>query len=283
MSSKKPRFLPADALKGQSLGISVSESSDLKRLGLFEDHFKLALGEVARTILFAGGEIFYGGHLRADGYTQHLVDELQRYGNRNKPFKVCLAYTEHQRMSASEINEQLEHIGLFGEIIFLSENGEPTKYEPPEDPANFDPSQELTATSLSGLRRFLVEATSARVVLGGKRTGFQGRFPGILEEVLVSVEAGKPLYLAGGFGGAAIDAISALAPENSKWFHRYETEQDDYKQVLVGLDELRCAAEKSQDWSHNGLSVEENAILAATYRPSEIAALVGHGLGSLKR
>ncbi|MFD1156801.1 hypothetical protein [Roseovarius aestuarii] len=283
MPNDANEFLPSDALNGLSLGISVSDSADLPQLGLFEDHFRLALGEIARTILFAGGQLYYGGHLRDDGYTQFIVDELQRYGNRNSPFKVCLAYTEHQRLSAEEISKQEEHLGLFGEIIFLDEDGVPTDYSPQEDPLSFAPSCELLERSLSGLRNFLVRTTDARVVLGGKRTGFFGRYPGIIEEILVSVDAGKPLYLAGGFGGATLDAISILAPDNAAWFRRYETEQDDYQKVLAGLDALQEAATRSQDWSKNGLSAEENAILAATYRPSEISALVGHGLGKLNK
>lgn len=281
MAEGKPIFLPADALKGQSLGISVSESPDLQRLGLFEDHFRLALGEIARAILFAGGEIFYGGHLKADGYTQFLIDELQRFGHRNKPFKICLAYTEHQRMSEQEIAEQREHIGLFGEIILLDPSGARMEYTPSKDAAGYAPTAELTSDSLTGMRKFLVENTSARVVLGGKRTGFQGRFPGIIEEILVSIEASKPLYLAGGFGGATLDAISVLTPDDAAWFHRYEAEASDYERLVLGLDAIKLSAFESHGWKANGLSQEENARLAFTYRPSEIAALIGHGLGSL--
>ncbi len=283
MVVENPGILPPNALGGRSLGISASESPDLQRLGLFEDHFRLALGEIARTILFAGGQIFYGGHLREDGYTQYLINELQRYGHRDAPLKVCLSYTEHQRMSSAEIETQREHIGLFGEIIFLDPNGSPMDFTPPDDPSGFEPTEDEVAGSLTGLRRFLVSATDARVVIGGKRSGFLGRFPGIIEEVLVSVEADKPLYLAGGFGGATLDAIGALVPENSSWFPRYEAEQDDFEKLAAGLQALKEAAEASKAWMDNGLSEQENKRLAASYRPSEIAALVGHGLGSLEK
>ena len=45
--NKRNRLLPPDALAGIRLGISVSESSDLMRLGLLESHFRVALGEIA--------------------------------------------------------------------------------------------------------------------------------------------------------------------------------------------------------------------------------------------
>jgi hypothetical protein len=40
-------------------------------------------------------------------------------------------------------------------------------------------------------------------VLGGKVEGYSGLLPGIFEEALVTMERGAPLYLLGGFGGAA--------------------------------------------------------------------------------
>ena len=79
MTESKHSLLPPNALEGKALGISVSESADLQQLGLFEDHFRLALGDIARTILFAGGNLYYGGHLRADGYTLTCSPEMSGY------------------------------------------------------------------------------------------------------------------------------------------------------------------------------------------------------------
>ena len=43
----------------------------------------------------------------------------------------------------------------------------------------------------------------ARVVLGGKLTDYRGFLPGIFEEALLTLEQKQPLYVLGGFGGAA--------------------------------------------------------------------------------
>ena len=82
MSNDRDRIelLPADALKGKRLGISASDSPDLARLGLVDTHFRMTLGELTRTVVIAGGYLYYGGHLRAHGITNFLIDELQRYG-----------------------------------------------------------------------------------------------------------------------------------------------------------------------------------------------------------
>lgn len=42
-----------------------------------------------------------------------------------------------------------------------------------------------------------------RICLGGKLEGYEGKEPGIVEEARFALEFNKPLYLLGGFGGAA--------------------------------------------------------------------------------
>jgi hypothetical protein len=128
----------------------------------------------------------------------------------------------------------------------------------------------------------MTKITTGRVVIGGKRAGFLGRYPGIIEEVIASVEVGKPLYLAGGFGGVTLDAISVMQAKHADWFKRYTADEPDSDKLAQSLDALRCAAKASRGWMKNGLSPEQNALLAATYRSSEIAALLGHGLGGLE-
>ena len=41
----------------------------------------------------------------------------------------------------------------------------------------------------------------ARVVLGGRVEGYKGAMPGIAEETCLSLEAGQPIFVLGGFGG----------------------------------------------------------------------------------
>jgi len=283
MSKDSPRteLLPADALKGKRLGISVSESPDLDRLGLLDTHFRMTLGELARTVVIAGGSLYYGGHLQPEGITNFLIEELHRYGRRDRPLKVCLAWTVHRAMSADQIAEQKEFLGLFGEIYFLSPDGQ--RLEGPIDEA---PQQEFLpeerAEALSGLRTFMTDNTDARIVIGGKRAGFQGAMPGIVEEVLFSLERRQPLYLAGGFGGATIDVIRTLRPAYAEWLPALtDAAKPDQRLTdsLIRLDEV--ASSQKWDGFENGLNDNENRLLAASYRPSEIAALVGRGMGRL--
>ena len=283
MCADKPRteLLPADALTGKRLGISASNSPDLDRLGLLETHFRMTLGELVRTVMIAGGSLFYGGHLQPDGITNFLIEELHRYGRRDRPLKVCLAWTIHRAMSAEQISEQKELLGLFGEIAFLSVDGEqiagPVE-EPPRD--NFSPEERVRG--LTGLRTFMTGNTHARIVIGGKRAGFQGAMPGIVEEVLFSLERRQPLYFAGGFGGATLDIIRTLHPEYADWFPAQPDEPEGDERLIKGLKQIaEVAAEQDWDGFDNGLTEDENCLLSASYRPSEIAALIGRGMARL--
>ena len=51
---------------------------------------------------------------------------------------------------------------------------------------------------------------SARIIVGGRILGSHGFLTGVFEESLLALEAGVPLYVLGGFGGAASD-LAAVA------------------------------------------------------------------------
>ncbi|GLK62808.1 MULTISPECIES: hypothetical protein [Paracoccus] len=283
MSEETPRteLLPADALRGKRLGISVSDSPDLDRLGLTETHFRMTLGELARTVVIAGGDLYYGGHLQPEGITAFLIDELHRYGRRDRPLKVCLAWTVHQLMSSEQIAEQNEFLALFGEIHFLAPDG--TRLDGPVAGApQEDFSAVERATALTSLRQYMTGNTNARIVVGGKRAGFEGKMPGIVEEVLLSLERRQPVYLSGGFGGVTLDIIRTLRPEFTEWLPSQAGAPEADARLTEGLGRIKqVAVEKGWDGFANGLSDDENRLLAASYRPSEISALVGRGLGKL--
>tara|TARA_R110002072_G_scaffold232223_1_gene389541 strand:- start:4829 stop:5689 length:861 start_codon:yes stop_codon:yes gene_type:complete len=283
MGPVKPRteLLPADALNGKRLGISVSDSPDLDRLGLTETHFRMTLGELARTVVIAGGNLYYGGHLQPGGLTSFLIDELHRYSRRDRPLKVCLAWTVHRGMNAEQIAKQQEFLGLFGEIHFLARDGGRLDGPVNED-AQTDFSQEERAQALTGLRSYLTDNTDARIVIGGKRTGFEGAMPGIIQEVMLSLERRQPVFLSGGFGGATLDVIGTLRPDHADWLPKQQDGAETDVRLLDGLKRISEIA-VGMDWDgfENGLTNEENKLLAASYRPSEIAALVGRGLGKL--
>ena len=122
--------------------------------------------------------------------------------------------------------------------------------------------------------------TDARVLIGGRRQGFQGDWPGLVQETVFAIEAGKPVYLAGGFGGVTADMTMSLGLAAADWFPRTDRADDDPR-IAKGLQALTEAV-ALHGLPNNGLTAEESAILATTYRPSEVASLVALGLGRLR-
>jgi hypothetical protein len=274
-------LLAANALAGLRIGLSVSQSPDLGRLGLLEIHLRLALAEIARCVLVSGGALAYGGHLVPGQYTDFLEKELQKYGRRDRPLLLCLSWQEHRGLSLSELEKSRKDLGLFGRMVFLGPEGE--EVDPAagreEAPRPVEDAEERER-SLTGFRRYMAGKTQARVLLGGKRRDFRGALPGLLEEALLSLEAGQPVYLAGGFGGVTYDITRALGVDDGSWLPRRADDPADDPRLTAGIERLK-ALRDSNAWKglDNGLSDEENQRLAASHRPSDVAALVSLGLG----
>lgn len=279
---KAEELLPSNALAGVRLGISVSDSADLARLGLLETHFRLAIGEIARCVLVSGGHLTYGGHLDPEGYTTFLVQELHRYNRRDRPLHICLAWQEHRKLSLSDLREQEESLGLYGDITCLDVGGNPIDpaKDRPEEPAP-EADQDVWKRSLTSLRCYMARNTHGRIFIGGKREGFQGDLPGLVEEAVIALEAKQPVYLAGGFGGVTMDIVQVLGVDDGAWFPERPDASAPDERLLRGLGIL-ADIRKQESWAglENGLSDGENRKLAASHRPSEIAAMISLGLGN---
>jgi len=275
-------LLPRDALKQQTIGISVSDSPDLSRLGFMDTHIRLAVGEIARAVFVAGGRLAYGGHLGAEGVTAFLMREVDRYGRNDRPLLVMLALQEHRKVPLSQLGALKNGLGLKAEIVCLDRDGQVMQ---PAHGRGEDivviPEGDERRIALTSLRREMVRRTNARILIGGKRHGFQGAFPGLVEEAVMTLEAGQPLYLAGGFGGITYDIAIALGLDVGTWMPRPPDERAPDPRTLAGLSRIREIAHQIGG-VRNGLTADENRRLAASHRPSDIAALISMGLGRLQ-
>ena len=253
-----------------TIAISISESPDLYRLGMSDRHLNRAMDTVATYLLSFGYRLAYGGDLRQGGFTERLFELASRYdrapqsGGRPAvtdylPWPTCSSLSREEYLQISN------SLGNTGELRCLAQNG--TVLE------NFDfPNVPLTdqyaiASSLTAMRQTMLHETSARVVLGGRVEGYSGSMPGIAEEALLTLQAGRPLYILGGFGGCSRDIAESLGlvaplydPPRSSW-DGHETF------VKYGIDSLR-----------NGLTYEENYTLAKTPHIRQAVALVLRGL-----
>lgn len=260
----------------RTVAISVSESPDVVALGLSNEHLRGAACEIAMHLLAGGAGLAYGGDLRPGGFTKLLFELLYRYRRRaGASAGACitnyLAWPFHIKMDADTLDgtvaslrghARLELMGQDGGLMSVDER----RKIRPREPDDREWSEGLTA-----MRRVMCQETDARVVLGGKVDGYKGRMPGIAEEVLLSLELRRPVFLIGGFGGCAKDITETMgladvwAGSRSAWPGR------DLLEGFAAVD-LR-----------NGLSPEENMTLARSQYLNQIVALMMRGLSRLHK
>lgn len=193
------------------VGVSVSEPSadELVALGLSELHVRHAFIEIVRHVLALGGSIAYGGDLRAAGYTEALFDLIRAYNPRDLAgpervrsflaWPIGLGLTPAQRADLAN-------------VATIEEVGRPDGAPPTLPPVPERSAEELllNSRSLTKMRQQMTSAIGARVLLGGRVAGQQGLLPGGVEEAALAIQAGTPLYVAGGFGGSGRVLAAAL-------------------------------------------------------------------------
>jgi hypothetical protein len=272
----EPSLLPPNALTGIAVALSVSDSADLRRLGLTAKHCDLAVSELARAILLAGGTITYGGRLTPAGFTQVLLEEVERFTDGRHALTLCLAEPEHRKYSDTELAELPGRLGMSVRLVCLDSDGTPISPRERPSPTSLKEADtdEARAASYTALRHYLIEHSSARVLVGGQLRSTQGRIPGILEEALLASRAGQPLYVAGGYGGAAACVARALGHDDGTWTPAaYPAGADGFDDVL---EEITRVVRDHQPV--DGLTEGERRQLAVTHRPGDIASFVVRGL-----
>ena len=118
------------------------------------------------------------------------------------------------------------------------------------------------------MRLVMRRETHARVVLGGRVSGYKGTMPGIAEEALLSLQKDQPLFLLGGFGGCTRDIAETLGLVE-RWAGS--------RRAWPGRDLF----ERFPPELNNGLTEEENTTLARTPQIDQANVLVMRGLHRL--
>lgn len=278
---------PRDALQGVKVGISVSDSQDIERLGLSRTHTEMAIGEIARAVLIAGGHLVYGGRIKSSGFTQYLIHEVTRYGcdYATGQLTLCLAAPEHHKLSRHEYDEVDQELGTKGRIICLDKAGHEISNISKREAERSDPVSGLEiANSYSAMRHYMGTITDARVIIGGQLSNFAGSMPEIVEEAIIAIKARQPIYISAGFGGAAALVAKRLQIDDLDWAPADFPTRPKDQRIDRALDELDAAVSSSR-WNATscGLSKGDIQQLAASHRAGEIASLVVRGLAQHKR
>ncbi|MCX7553718.1 hypothetical protein OS175_07495 [Marinicella sp. S1101] len=205
-----------EALGHSRIGISISDNpvGNYSDHHLHADHLKRLSQDLARHILARAGAIIYGGDLRKDGFTQFILDEAiaikSRLNTENIHVENHLAWPLY--VSDPEI---VAWRAKYNGIIKTVEHDIPDDIAKDIDKKDFIvPSgmknKYIWSRCLTLMREQSIEFSHVRICAGGKLAGYHGKMPGVLEEIFISIEKNKPIFLLGAFGGVVAEVCRTI-------------------------------------------------------------------------
>lgn len=281
-------------LYGKRIAISVSESEELEQLGLSINHLKDISIEIARYLIVNGATMLYGGDLRSGGFTGLFSELSYQYKYLSDKENRFINYFPFPNSKSISLDDQATFVKQQVDVRILEI---PEKLGKVDTDKKYDPSTNIHdrfifSECFADMRLIMSKESDARILLGGKQKNFLGFIPGIIEEAFQSINANKPIYLLGGFGGATKSLINVILGKNPKEltndfqfdtdflknFRKYCIDKSTIKMdydYLVNLFQENSIESLS---SNNGLSVEENQILFESTNIHELVFLIIKGL-----
>ncbi len=327
------------------VGISIGDcQADMERRGYRSEHLDIFATRLVRKVIHWGYGVGYGGVLRSGGFVfqnegflriiTHAVqaefaemDETAVSSGQLsartarlfsfQPWPVC------DELKTSDVAEHLDMVRYFK--IRPTEDSDRKAFSDwygglKSGQMKDDVKNAAMAVSLSRMRAAMmtgmadidgqpVDGCQARIVIGGKASGWLGRLPGIAEEALQTIKAKKPLYLVGAYGGIVGRICRFLKSEKTGWeelnFLSHEKDAS-FASVLRGnahvfealglaefhQDRARAGFEEmidifkqvQGDWGllNNGLDEDDNRKLMESENVLQICHLVKKGLDKLQ-
>ncbi|HUM46347.1 MAG TPA: TIR domain-containing protein, partial [Chitinophagales bacterium] len=180
------------------IGISISESGMMESRGLSIDHLKDIMVEAARYLLASGHSLAYGGDIAySDGFNfvMLLKEMVTTYRSDYKTVKNVV--TNFVAFPLNNLVNPSVEADLIDQVKFV-------RIPPPENlsinikrdwqrilKSETVADQYLFAQCLTEMRIKMNQQIDARIILGGKLTGFKGKYPGLVEETLLAMHNTK--------------------------------------------------------------------------------------------
>lgn len=296
--------LRPEPLRDFSLGVSLSESETWAEIGLAAAHQSDISFHVALQLILLGAKVHWGGDLRPDGFGSQLQWIVQAYQHPSRPpqdhvaLLVPFTLSTEQRLDRTAVSERRR----FADVRVMPAPVPST----PAPEARSTEGRALNALALSEMRSELAELCQARILLGGGTASFQGLYPGVAEEAFEALRKGRPIYILGGFGGAASMFYDAIVAPSSKGAARLRdacrtngaaadlSVRAAHERLVASLGRsafafdpdsmLRELADLGAEGlaEQNALSVRENERLAETQDLYEILELLIKGITTVK-
>ncbi len=280
-------------LSDYKIGISISESPDISNYGLEFIHMQDVMVEIARYLLVSGASLAYGGDVNYNNkynFVKLLIDLVSNHNREQKEIQqIIYNYVSYPLYKSIDIETKAKLMDVcnFIEIPYLTKYG---------DNSNDLPlvSKYIYARNLTNMRQTMNTDITARIIIGGKTSGYNGMYPGLVEEAYLALQSNKPVYLLGAFGGAASAIIQCLKGQVPKELTtEYQLSTGDYKVFYhfyneeakkEGIDLIDYTQisdffkSKGVDGLNNGLCPEENEVLFTTNNFIEAITLILKGL-----
>lgn len=205
-----------DSFLNVKVGISISgvRGDGFSGNHLHPDHLIRLAQDLARHLLAGSATLLYGGDLRPDGFTEFILDEAtilkDRIGCTQPHVENHLAwplYVSDQEIVAwrSRFREVMDTV-VYDIPDDVSSGISQDVFLPPNSPQN----SYIWSRCLTEMREKSISNSTVRICAGGKLSGYKGKMPGVLEEVILALNAKKPIFLLGAFGGVIGDVCAVI-------------------------------------------------------------------------
>lgn len=262
-----------NSLKDMKIGISIS---DTNKDGFVShhtdrDHLIRLSQDLARHLLARSGTLIYGGDLRPSGFTEFILDEAmilkERISSTTPHVENHLAWPLY--VSEKEI---VAWRAKYSDVMHTEEYAIPSDvadgiskdiFLAPNTPQN----AYVWSRCLTDMREKSISTSTARVCAGGRQSGYKGKMPGVLEEIMLAFDEAKPIFLLGGFGGIVGDVCSVIL-NNDLPDSLTEDWQISHNERYAELQKIAHTHRRSADYEVIAQTIQQLEI-------SEIAARAG--------
>lgn len=291
-------------LAGLTIGISISKSNDSDRRGFPSWQVNRTTVQIVAALFSQGAGVVFGHDWREDGVMEAMCNFARQVqapvpagpdgsaAEKVPLMRNLLPWPAEPRLNAQE-RERL------APTLIVQPAGLPPDLQDQAPRALKEGVDSpiyayVRSRGLTHLRHLLNDACDARICIGGKTSGYTGRYPGIIEEAWFAIQSGKPLYVIGFLGGAAQGVANALQGErvifeespkakllyrNPPVFTDSRDAEFDLQSVSKGIRDFGV----EQFSATNHLAPEQNRELFTTPLLDRAIALVLTGLSTLPR
>jgi hypothetical protein len=300
---------PQRPLAGCLINLSISESDDSPQRGFPTSQVHRTTLQVVAALFGQGASVVFGHDWREDGIMEAVYGFARQVqapiplSSREAPADAqpllwnLLPWPDRPYLPERDLEQlsstlRVEVAGLPKELQAV--DGEARRVGPDNGLYRY-----VRARGLTFLRHRLNTVSHVRFCLGGRVSGYAGRYPGIIEEAFLAITDKKPLYLAGFLGGATKQVVDAIEGKQmtddfcspTPLQSLYEvpavkesdgTTRDDRVIDRVAVWKTFAGAGRERIATANGLTMEENDELFHTPVIDRAIELVLIGLSRLK-